>query len=71
MNIIEAFNKLTENPRVILEHRGTKYIRIEGIIYENNRNEEEEDYYKPLFLYEYNFKLADITSNDWQVIDSF
>lgn len=67
MNIVEAFKKLKENDRLILEHKGIKYIQIEGVIYENSNY----GYYEPLMENNYNFKFDHINSNEWQIIDSY
>lgn len=66
MNIVEAFNKLKENPDLVIKCKGIKYNQILGDIYhfvfDNNM-------YSKMDIKESWFSLEEILSNDWEVIE--
>ena len=80
MNIVEAFNKLKENPKLLIKHNDDVYKNIDGKIYvtsffnphsgsetnlDNNHNYIE----LTQFDWENAFTLEQVLSNDWEVVE--
>ena len=65
MNIVEAFNNLAENYKIIINHRKTRYINIDGIIYRSLNNSP----YKNIEKTQDAFTYEEIISTDWRIIE--
>jgi|JI8StandDraft_1071087.scaffolds.fasta_scaffold57438_8 hypothetical protein len=66
MNIVEAFNKLKENPKLKIQFEDRKFIEIEGKLYCSFNNKA---YIHVGFVDEYCFSYIEIMSTDWEVVE--
>lgn len=65
MNIVEAFNKLKENPNLVIKFKNIKYRQISGIIYSKTNDD---DRFYEIGIDEIWFSVFEVLSNDWEVI---
>lgn len=64
MNIVEAFTRLKQDTRLIIEHKASRFIILEGKMYCRINN----DSYTHVELYEHVFTFEEILSNQWEVL---
>jgi hypothetical protein len=64
MNIVEAFTRLKQDTRLIVEHKASRFIILEGKMYcrINNDSYEHVDFANNVFTFE------EILSNQWEVL---
>lgn len=65
MNIYEAFNKLKENPNLIIKHKAYKYIQRSGTFFCYKINKSINDIHTEGMI----FYLDEILSNDWEILE--
>jgi len=66
MNIVDAFNKLKENPKLVIKRGVITYKNELGNIRFNDGSDD--NFYK-LDLDDLWFSFADILSDDWEVVE--
>jgi hypothetical protein len=66
MNIIEAFNKLKENPNSVIKCRGLNYKQMLGDIYSKIPDS---NIYSKIDIEEPYFSLEEVLSNDWELVE--
>lgn len=66
MNIVEAFNKLKENPDIVIRCKGLKYKQKLGDIYSEIPDL---NVYSKINIEEPYFSIEEALSNDWEVVE--
>jgi hypothetical protein len=66
MNIVDAFNKLKENPDIVIRCKGLKYKQKLGDIYSKIPDS---NIYSKIDIEEPYFSLEEVLSDDWEVLE--
>lgn len=65
MNIVEAFTKLKENPKLKIQYNRSKFIQIDGDLYVSYNNGP----YRFIPKIENTFNQEEILATNWEVVE--